>query len=245
MPEGQLQHPSPDPPARPKPLPGARAWAVLRTLYHRGWLRPRRIGCLLLVLLLLLLAALWAVSSAINATVAVFNPAPPTVSGSPYDTIAPIRPPSSGSPAIDRITQRGRLFVAVREAPGFAEGSLATGFSGFDIELLELVAQDLGVDPARTAFKPLPAGSLEAALGRKEVDLVLGGYEITPQRRASVGIAGPYLVDPDYGFGLPPDDPVFRERINAVLRTAIHDGTWARLYATHLHGPVPTPPDIE
>lgn len=245
MPEGQLQHPWPEQPAGPGPRPGDRVWAVLRILHRRGWLRPRRIGCLLLVLVLLCFAALWVVSSAINATVAVFNPAPPTVSGSPHDTIAPARPPSSGSPAVDRITQRGRLIVAVQQVPGLAEGSVAAGFSGFDIELLELVAQDLGVDPARTAFKPLPAGSLESALNRKEVDLVLGGYEITPQRRASVGVAGPYLVNPDYGFGLPPDDEVFRQRVNAVLRKAIEDGTWARLYAEHLRSPAPVPPDIE
>ena len=42
------------------------------------------------------------------------------------------------------------------------------------IALLDLVARGLGVDPERTSFKPLPAGSRAAALERGEVDLVAG-----------------------------------------------------------------------
>lgn len=252
MPEGQLQHPRPEPSPGPKPLPGARAWAVLRALHRRGWLRPRRIGCLLLVLVLLLFTALWVVNSAINATVAVFNPPPPAVSGSPLDPVTTINPPSSGSPTIDTITRRKHLTVAVRETPRLAEGSYSSDYSGFDIDLLELIAHNLGVDPALTDFKEVPAGNLEipgggleGMLNRKEVDLVLGGYEITPERHDLVEIAGPYLKNPDYGFGLPPDDPVFRERINDVLRKAIENGDWARLYTENFHTTAPAPPNIE
>jgi ABC-type amino acid transport substrate-binding protein len=62
--------------------------------------------------------------------------------------------------------------------------------------------------------------------------------------RAELGIAGPYLVRGtiEYGIGLPPDDPAIRERVTAVLRRAIDDGTWARLYAEYLGTPVPNPP---
>ena len=52
------------------------------------------------------------------------------------------------------------------------------------IALLDLVARELGVDPERTSFKPLPTGSRAAALERGEVNLVAGGYEITDQRRS-------------------------------------------------------------
>jgi ABC-type amino acid transport substrate-binding protein len=118
-------------------------------------------------------------------------------------------------------------------------------YTGFDIALLGLIARDLGVDPARTTFKSLAANSREAALSRGEADLLLGGYEITPQRSAKVGIAGPYLVRPgttEYGIGLPLGDSVLRERVTAVLRHAINDGTWARLYAEYLGTPVSNPP---
>ncbi|MDQ3885635.1 MAG: transporter substrate-binding domain-containing protein, partial [Actinomycetota bacterium] len=114
--------------------------------------------------------------------------------------------------------------------------------------LLDLVARELGVDPERTSFKLLSAGSREAALKRGEVDLVAGGYEITDQRRGEVAFAGPYLIRADstrYGIGLPAGDDVLRHRVQTVLRTAIEDGTWKRLYAEHLGTPVPDPPPLE
>ncbi len=301
---------------------------MLRVLRRRGWLRPRRLGCLLVLLLMLGVAALWVLGQVVD----VFRDPPVPVAGSPFDTVAPQRPASSGSPTLDRITQRGKLIVAIQEAPGLAQRSPGSGdYTGFDVALLGLIARDLGVDPAVTSFKPLAAGSREAAVGRGEADLVLGGYEITPQRRDEVGIAGPYLTRPlrlavpanspvtgldslgpgevcapaaspaaaalvarevrlqnratleacvkllggrvaaiagdqatvaavvakasgtlrivgeplgsiEYGIGLPPGDQVLRERVTAVLRHAIDDGTWARLYAEYLGTPVPSPP---
>jgi ABC-type amino acid transport substrate-binding protein len=211
---------------------------------QRGWLlRRRRIGCLLLVFVI---AALWVLDRAVDVVTDLFHGHPAPVTGSPFDTVAPPRPASSGSPTIDRITRRGKLIVAIREAPGLAQRSPSSGeYTGFDIALLGLIARDLGVDPAATSFKPLAAGNREGALGRGEVDLILGGYEITPQRNAQVSIAGPYLVrqgTTEYGVGLPPSDPVLHERVTAVLRRAIDDGTWARLYDEYLSTPVPSPP---
>jgi glutamate transport system substrate-binding protein len=333
VPDGQLQPRWPEPPAEPKAPPGVQAWTVLRRLQAGGWLRPRRIGCLLLVLVLLLFAVLWVASFAINGMVAKFDPERKPVTGTANSTFTP--PPSSGSPTIDRITQRGWLIVGVDEAAGLAEGSPAGEYTGFDVELARLVARDLGVDPAKTEFKELPVSLAEQRVGAgKEIQLVLGGYEVTAQRRAEGRVAGPHLVSPlrlavpagspvtsldslgdgqvcapegsaaaaaladrvgkrlvtrrsldacaqllrgpvqaiaadqaalhalpaladgrlrlvgeplgtaEYGFGLPSGDEVFRERINAVLRRAIADGTWARLYAEHLGTPVPAPPLI-
>jgi ABC-type amino acid transport substrate-binding protein len=238
---------------------------------------------------------------------------------------------------MDRVALRGKLIAAIQEAPGLAQRSPDSGdYTGFDVALLGLLARELGVDPARTTLKPLSASSREAALGRAEVDLVLGDYEITAARRAQLGVAGPYLVRPlrlavpatspvtglgslgrgevcapadspaaaalakdgvrlqtrasldecahllgdgveadgveaiatdqdalaallsqqpgtlrmvgaplgstEYGIGLPPGDPLLRDRVTAVLRHAIADGTWARLYAQYLGTPVPDPP---
>jgi ABC-type amino acid transport substrate-binding protein len=313
----------------PKPSPDSRAWSVLHVLRRRGWLRPRRIGCLLIVLVI---AVLWVVGSVIDGVTALFSDHPAPVAGSPFEALAPPRPATSGSPTIDRIAQRGKLIVAVQETPGLAQRSPGSSdYTGFDIALLDLIARDLKVDPAATSFKPLAASSREAALGRGEADLVLGGYEITPQRRAQVDIAGPYLVrllrlavpanspvtdlnslgqgtvcapadspaaaalatrgerlqtratlaacanllgsrveaiaddqaavaavlakapgtlrvvdEPlgttEYGIGLPLGDQILHDRITAVLRHAIDDGTWARHYAEYLGTSVPNPP---
>lgn len=306
---------------------GTRTRSVLGFMRRHGWLRPKRVGCLLVMLVI---AAMWLAGRAIDGFDALF--APPAVAGSPLSTVAPARPAGSGSPAIDRITQRGRLIVAIQDMPGLAQRSSSSGsYTGFDVALVELIARDLGVDPARTSFKPLPAGVRQAALGRGEADLALGGYQITGVQPTDRAVAGPYLVrtlqlavpatsratglnslghgqvcvsggssaaatlvsrgvtaqtratladcadllggrvdalagDQDaiaavvsqtpgtlrvlaeplgtteYGVGLPPGDPVLHDRITAVLRHAIDDGTWARLYAQYLGSPVPNPP---
>ncbi|MGH3914741.1 MAG: transporter substrate-binding domain-containing protein [Pseudonocardiaceae bacterium] len=332
MPEGQLQHPWPDPPPGPSPSRGTRLWTVLHTLHARGWLRPRRIGCLLLILVILLFALLWAVSSVVNGITAMFRP--PPVAGSPFDKVTPTVPASTGPLTADLILD-GRLAVAVQETPGLAERAPgAGGYVGFDIALLELVARDLGTDPAEAIFKPVPTNTAVGMLTRGEANLALGGFTITPQRGAEVGIVGPYLEselrlavpatstvtglntlgrgevcaprnspaaetlagklgdrlttraslgacenllgqsvmaiigddlalrhlpamangelrlvgDPlgttEYGIAVAPEDEVLRQRVTAVLRTAIADGTWARLYAEYLGTPVPEPPII-
>jgi ABC-type amino acid transport substrate-binding protein len=199
------------------------------------------------------IAMLWLLGRAVNQATALFHAQPAPVAGSPFDTIVPARPASSGSPVIDRITQRHKLIVGIQEKPGLAQRTTGPRqYAGFDIALLDLIARDLGVDPTSTSFKPIAVSSREAALRRGEADLVLGGYEITPKRRSEVGIAGPYLVSPlrvvgdpmgtEYGIGLPPGDEVLRGRITAVLQNAIDDGTWARLYTEYLGAPAPNPP---
>jgi glutamate transport system substrate-binding protein len=323
------RRPWPEPAHGSRTSPGTWSKSVLWIMRWRGRLRAGRIGCLLI---LLVIAALWVLGRAVDGVTALFSDHPAPVAGRPFDTVPPARPASSGSPAIDRIVLRGKLIVAIQEAPGLVQRSPDSGdYTGFDVALLGLIARDLGVDPARTSFKPLATSSREAALGRAEADLVLGGYEITAARSAKVGIAGPYLVRPlrlavpatspvtglnslghgevcapadsaaaaaladrgvglqtratlsacanllgkrveaiagdqaavaallsqapgtlrvvgeplgttEYGIGLPPGDPLLRERVTAVLRHAIDDGTWARLYAEYLGTPVPSPP---
>ncbi|MGH4011816.1 MAG: transporter substrate-binding domain-containing protein [Pseudonocardiaceae bacterium] len=187
------RRPSAGSPSQPKPSPG-RSWSALHVMRRRGWLRPKRIGCLLV---LLVIAALWVLGRVVDGVSDLFGERPAPVAGSPFDTVAPAPPVGSGSPTIDRITQRGKLIVAVQESPGLAQRWSGSGnYTGLDIALLDLIARELGVDPTATNFKPLAGTSREAALGRGEADLVLGGYEITAQRRAQVDIAGPYLVRP-------------------------------------------------
>ena len=204
MPDLDPRRATPELPAGPKPSPGNRSRMMLPAVRWRRWLRPRRIGCLLVLLLLLGGTALWVLGRVVD----VFRDHPAPVAGSPFDTVAPPRPASSGSPTLDRIIQRGKIIVAIQEVPGLAQRSSGSdGYTGFDIALLDLIARDLGVDPATITFKSLTAGSREAAVGRGEADLILGGYAITPQRTDEVGIAGPYLTRP-LRLAVPTSSPV-------------------------------------
>ncbi|MQA14342.1 MAG: transporter substrate-binding domain-containing protein [Pseudonocardiaceae bacterium] len=333
MAEPPARQPWPAPPPPQRPLPGTRLWRTLRGWRRRGLLTIRRLGCGLLVVVVVVVAGLVLLDRTLDGINAMFGEEP--VPGSPLDTVAPTTPASSGSERIDLITRRDRLIIGVQEMPGLVEREQATReYSGFDIALAALIARELGVDPADTAFKPLPDGYRESALVNGEADLMLGGYAITEARRTEVGFAGPYLRSPQrlavpagndgsgadvlaagtvctaegsptalalaprlgerlitrgsldscarllgsradalagsalalsgqraqdpgafeligsplgetrYGVGLPPGDEVLRHRVRDVLRRAVEDGTWARLYAQYLGTPVPAPPRI-
>lgn len=324
--------PWPDPPPGWKAAPATRAWALLRRLHTGGWLRPRRIGCLLLVLLVVLFVVLWMIGSAVNQVTAAFGPEP--IRDSPMQPVAPPpAPASSGSPTIDRVAQ-DRLYVAIQETPQLAArtpGS-ANRYTGFDVAVAERIAAELGADPADTVFKPIPASRRDAAVNGPDADIAIGGYELTPQHRTGLDVVGPYLISDlrlavpadspvtgldslgagrvcaprdssaaaqlagalgdrlvtraslescanllgtkvsaiagndialralpprhtgelrmvgepvgttEYGIGVPAGDAVLRERITAVLREIIDNGTWARLYAEYLGTPVPPAP---
>lgn len=328
MPEGQLQHPWPDPPPGSKGPRSTRVWTVLRALHAGGWLRPRRIGCLFVVLVLLVFAALWAVGSAVNGVTAMFRPDP--VPGGPFDTVTP-SPTSTGPPGPD-LGLSGKLIVAVQIVPGLAEPTTSPGrYTGFGVALVELIAGELGEDHGATNYKPAPTTS--AAVGmfsRGEANLALGEFASAPQQ----GIVVPYLESPlrlavpssspvtgldslgqgkvcaprnspaeaalagrlgdrlttranlgacenllgtsvaaivgddlalrrlpamtsgalrvvgeplgstEYGIAVQPGDDALRDRVNDVLRTAIGDGTWARLYTESFDEPAPDPPAI-
>ncbi len=205
----------------------------------------RRAGCALVVFVVAFVALVGTVAVVLGGEQEDASEA-----GSVFDREKPRAAPGSGSAAIDLITRRGRLVVAVQELPGLASRHPATrDWTGFDIEIARLIAADLGVDPTRTAFKPIAGRSREAALVDGDVDLVLG-YPSAEARRAQVGFVGPYLNSPqpldrtDYGIALRPGDQVLRARVGDVLRRAVADGTWARLYAEHLGTPVPQPPTV-
>ena len=199
--------PWPDPPPGRTASPGTRAWAVIRRLQAGGWLRPRRIGCLLLVLLVLVFAVLWVVGSTVNQITATFGPEP--IHDNPMQPLAPAPvPPSSGSPTIDRVEQ-DRLYVAIQEIPQLAARSPGspTNYDGFDVAVAELIAAGLGADPADTVFKPIPPSRRDAAVNGPDADIAIGGYEITPQRRSGLDVVGPYLVS-DLRLAVPADSPV-------------------------------------
>jgi ABC-type amino acid transport substrate-binding protein len=57
-------------------------------------------------------------------------------------------------------------------------------------------------------------------------------------------LVGAPLGKTEYGIGVPPDDSVLYERVQAVLRKVIRNNTWKQRYETYLGAPAPTPPTI-
>lgn len=62
---------------------------------------------------------------------------------------------------------------------------------GLEVDLAEALARSMNL---RVRFVEVPFADLLDALEREEVDLVISGMTITPERNARVAFAGPYMV---------------------------------------------------
>ncbi|GAA2627157.1 glutamate ABC transporter substrate-binding protein [Streptomyces axinellae] len=101
------------------------------------------------------------------------------------------------SPTWKSAKQRGRLTIGVKEdQPGMGEMNPATGvYSGFDVEIAEMLAASLGFDPKRDIqFKAIASANRETALQNGQIDYYVGTYTINPGRKKLVGFAGPYYI---------------------------------------------------
>ncbi|MGQ0483264.1 MAG: glutamate ABC transporter substrate-binding protein [Pseudonocardia sp.] len=101
-----------------------------------------------------------------------------------------------GSPTFDRMTQRGRVIVGVKnDQPGLGQVDPTTGqYSGFDVEIARLIAAKLGFAADKIDYKVVQSAAREDAISRGDVDYYVGTYTINDNRKQRVGFAGPYFV---------------------------------------------------
>jgi glutamate transport system substrate-binding protein len=97
---------------------------------------------------------------------------------------------------MERIAERGTIRIGVKKDQpgiGFQEpGADAPG--GFDIEMAEIVAAKLGIEPDGIEWVETVSKNREPFLQNGTVDLVIASYSITDERQEVVGQAGPYYV---------------------------------------------------
>jgi glutamate transport system substrate-binding protein len=123
-------------------------------------------------------------------------------SGSPGGTSPAVsQPPATGvtvagSPTFDKMTQRGRVVVGVKnDQPGLGLMNPTTNqYEGFDIQIAQLIAAKLGFAANKIDFKPVPSASRESAISNGDVDFVVATYTINDKRKQQVSFAGPYFV---------------------------------------------------
>lgn len=102
----------------------------------------------------------------------------------------------SGSPTFDKIKQRGRIVLGIREdQPGLGFLDSTNGQrSGFDIEIARMVAAGLGFGPDKIDYKAVPSAAREDTIARGDIDMMVGTYTINDKRKTLVSFAGPYFV---------------------------------------------------
>jgi polar amino acid transport system substrate-binding protein len=105
---------------------------------------------------------------------------------------APAPTPVSTSPVIDRILQHGELRVGTSgNQPPLNALTKDGKIIGFDADLAGAFAKAMGV---KLTLVPIQFSELLPSLERGDVDMVLSGLTMTPERNLHVAFVGPYLV---------------------------------------------------
>ncbi len=103
-----------------------------------------------------------------------------------------------GGPAaaaeLDEVVQRGELVWAADQEGGgphvFPDPDVPTRLTGFEVELADLIARELGV---KARFQQGQWDRLPLLLDRS-ADCVINGFELTPERRRDYGCSRPYFA---------------------------------------------------
>jgi polar amino acid transport system substrate-binding protein len=98
----------------------------------------------------------------------------------------------SASPVLDRIQKRGELIVGTMgNMPPLNMTAKDGEIFGLEPDLAKLFAKAMGVE---IKFVTKPFHQLLPALQNGEVDMVLSGMTITPERNRKVAFVGPYFI---------------------------------------------------
>jgi polar amino acid transport system substrate-binding protein len=99
---------------------------------------------------------------------------------------------TSASPVLDRIQQRGELIVGTMgNMPPLNMTSKDGEIFGLEPDLARMLADAMDV---KVKFVTKPFNELLPALQTGEVDMVLSGMTITPERNRKVAFIGPYFI---------------------------------------------------
>jgi polar amino acid transport system substrate-binding protein len=99
---------------------------------------------------------------------------------------------TSASPVLDRIQKRGELVVGTMgNMPPLNMTSKDGEIFGLEPDLARLMAKAMDV---KVKFVTKPFNELLPALQNGEVDMVLSGMTITPERNRKVAFVGPYFI---------------------------------------------------
>ena len=93
---------------------------------------------------------------------------------------------------LNRILKTRELRIGTSgNQPPFTAKSKEGPLMGYEVELAEMLSEAMGVKPR---FVRRPFSELLPALEKGEIDVIMSGMTITPERNVRIAFAGPYIV---------------------------------------------------
>jgi polar amino acid transport system substrate-binding protein len=100
--------------------------------------------------------------------------------------------PAFAGKVLDGIVERGEVRVGMTGSqPPLNVKSKSGKLIGYEVDLVEILAESMGV---KAKLVVLPFSQLLPALKKGDVDMVVSGVTITPERNTQVAFVGPYLL---------------------------------------------------
>lgn len=107
-----------------------------------------------------------------------------------------INPSASFAPgtSMQEIADRGTIRIGTKfDLSTIGAKNLKGEVEGFDVEIGQLIAAELGISPENIEWVETVSANREPYVQQEKVDLVIAYYAITPEREEVVTFGGPYL----------------------------------------------------
>jgi glutamate transport system substrate-binding protein len=99
----------------------------------------------------------------------------------------------SAGTTMDRLHRAQKITIGSKfDQPGFGLKGLDGRPAGFDVEIAEIVAAELGIPADKIEWLETPSKVREDYLEQDKVDMVVATYTINDKRKQRVDFAGPY-----------------------------------------------------
>lgn len=145
--------------------------------------------------------------------------------------LLPFLAPAASAGTLDDVVKRGTVKVGIDlGVPPYGLTDANQKPAGYDVEVAELFAKDLGV---KLEIVPLTGPNRVPFLLTNKVDVVIATFGITPQRALSVSFSNPYVALSPVVLG-PKDKPIGTMAETKGMKVGITRGTTQDLDFTRL-----------
>ncbi|QJP13525.1 glutamate ABC transporter substrate-binding protein [Starkeya sp. ORNL1] len=109
---------------------------------------------------------------------------------------ADTKPSFPAGSTMEKLATAGKIRVGVKfDQPGLSQKNLRGDLEGFDIEIVKVITEGLGLKPGDIEWIETSSSNREPFLQQNKVDMVVASYGVNEKRKKVVSFAGPYVTN--------------------------------------------------